>query len=800
MALSTAPLTDERRERNVEQWWSVYRQLNGVQRTGIQGMLRELKAFRQDVTERLLAVPSSDDTWQMAQLRDLRAELSDAITGFEKRGSEVMRDTLTSGSRLGVDATVTPVEMAMEADLDRERMFNLFEPQLQAAYQRSALMVKEIAETARQAIDEQLRKTVYGQQKTLDARRNIVRYCDIPERATDRFGPLAYQAARIVHTELANTYELASQAAQGETMRQLPLEPWQKIWLHSGQSVAGGARPAHAALHGTAVGKDEFFNVNGYPAMGPHDPNLPASEIIFCRCTSILWNPLWGPYSPMWPPNSDMDKEARGITPQPKPKPAIAPMAEAVTRDKRGRFKQGATEAGLLTELGRRGFAVEVVSHGKTDITPVLRGLIEASSTGALPVFGTRYIVSGAESPFKGMFKPKQETESGEPEITLYAANTRATAVEDLGKSYHVSMAYKDDWAGCATHEAGHELEADTGRSGLDGLAPAAQKAAGKVSGYGSGWSPTETVAEAYAAYWHPDFEKTYAPDVQAAIVQVVEKNLRVTKPSRHAVEEAYKAPRGARGRFVSTGATKGAHVLAGAPAEDSMTMFCKNGVWEPGRQRLHDDIVSRACAGVGRSARPTVYMTGGGTASGKSSLLGRFPKDVVKVDADAIKAQLPEYAPGVAAGESWIATHLHEESSVVSKDTMKAGMAQGSDVVYDSTGDSSPEKLGAKVVALRSAGYRVVADYAVVSAETAIKRADSRGAQTGRYVPHEVVRASHDMVGACIRDALAKGAFDELRVFDTSGASPSLMAEQIGGVLTVHDQARWSAFLAGEL
>ena len=57
-------------------------------------------------------------------------------------------------------------------------------------------------------------------------------------------------------------------------------------WKHS-LLVTTEARPAHLALDGSWVRKDEKFNVNGHYCNGPHDPNLPASEVVNCGCFVI---------------------------------------------------------------------------------------------------------------------------------------------------------------------------------------------------------------------------------------------------------------------------------------------------------------------------------------------------------------------------------------------------------------------------------------------------------------------------------------------------------------------------------
>lgn len=58
-----------------------------------------------------------------------------------------------------------------------------------------------------------------------------------------------------------------------------------KTWIHSG----GGKedRESHLALDGKTIGMKEYFVVDGYNALYPHDPNLPAGQVINCHCICI---------------------------------------------------------------------------------------------------------------------------------------------------------------------------------------------------------------------------------------------------------------------------------------------------------------------------------------------------------------------------------------------------------------------------------------------------------------------------------------------------------------------------------
>lgn len=84
------------------------------------------------------------------------------------------------------------------------------------------------------------------------------------------------RARTIATTETANavnetTFTTAKEAQMSK-----------KTWLH----VGGGFedRESHLALDGKTIPINEKFNVGGNLALYPHDPSLPASEIVSCHC------------------------------------------------------------------------------------------------------------------------------------------------------------------------------------------------------------------------------------------------------------------------------------------------------------------------------------------------------------------------------------------------------------------------------------------------------------------------------------------------------------------------------------
>ncbi len=256
-------------------------------------------------------------------------------------------------------------------------------------------------------------------------------------------------------------------------------------------------------------------------------------------------------------------------------------------------------------------------------------------------------------------------------------------------------------------------------------------------------------------------------------------------------------------------GAGAGAAAVAAhekPPAKDSMQAHSAGGSFTPEREALHDAAIASITSGLPTSDTPTLYMTGGGPASGKTKALldnesvGIPGKDrAAHIDPDSMKGHLPEYGAAVAEGRPWAAAHVHEESSYMAKTGVGRALRNGHDVVYDSVGDSGIDKLHAKVAGFRAAGAkRVAGEYATVDTSVAIARAQARAKRTGRYVPESVIVSAHADVSRTYVAAVQRGTFDHLRLWDNSGSTPVLVHSYTrDGGSVVHDRGLWDAFVA---
>ena len=88
------------------------------------------------------------------------------------------------------------------------------------------------------------------------------------------------RARTIARTETSSAINNTSNA----TAEEVGMD--EKGWLHIGGKYT--SRSNHVALNNTWIKLNELFDLgNGLKARFPHDPNLPASEVVSCNCLTI---------------------------------------------------------------------------------------------------------------------------------------------------------------------------------------------------------------------------------------------------------------------------------------------------------------------------------------------------------------------------------------------------------------------------------------------------------------------------------------------------------------------------------
>ena len=237
--------------------------------------------------------------------------------------------------------------------------------------------------------------------------------------------------------------------------------------------------------------------------------------------------------------------------------------------------------------------------------------------------------------------------------------------------------------------------------------------------------------------------------------------------------------------------------------AETFDTQRNEDGTWLPEREFLHEIIAEEHLKdGVERREGEEMHfhVMGGGSGAGKSYSVRSgnivLPDNNIMLDSDHIKSLLPEWAEGLREGSTTIAGEVHEESSWLMKQIQAEGAKRKYNMTLDGTGDGTLEKLTRKMQAMRDQGYTISADYVTVDTATAVQRNVLRYIQTGRYVQDQIVSGTHRQVSRILEPAIKDGLFDDLRLWDTNGREPRLIAEYQDGKLEIYDDFLWRRFL----
>lgn len=186
------------------------------------------------------------------------------------------------------------------------------------------------------------------------------------------------------------------------------------------------------------------------------------------------------------------------------------------------------------------------------------------------------------------------------------------------------------------------------------------------------------------------------------------------------------------------------------------------SGTYTENRRILHSKIINHLLKKAGPSSssiRPQAYLLGGGTASGKTTILQRVIKPKLHkqgitaliINADQIKKYIPEYVKLQKKYPLEAAQLVHKESRDIASQLLAQAVEQKRHFVLESTFASA--KRSEKLIEwLKNSGYYLHLYIADVPVEQAIRRSDKRGKRTGRFVPHAVIRKTHRLVPRTFR------------------------------------------------
>jgi predicted ABC-type ATPase len=226
--------------------------------------------------------------------------------------------------------------------------------------------------------------------------------------------------------------------------------------------------------------------------------------------------------------------------------------------------------------------------------------------------------------------------------------------------------------------------------------------------------------------------------------------------------------------------------------------------VYKRGRAELHDRIRNKFLFGAKPvDDPPRVMFTAGGPASGKSSIASLIdpPQGAVDLDADKVKAELPEYQEATRKGRTDNAALVHEESSDLVKDLQHHASERGLNAIVDGVGNGGPGKLAGKLDQWNARGYQVDLKVVTLPTDVAVERSRARAARSGRVVPENVIREGHAGVSKNWAAVVSRD-FVDVELYDNDvprGADARLIARKRRGTTNVEvlDRDAFAAFLA---
>ncbi len=262
----------------------------------VRQVFQALTSARQSLTERLLvAGPSGASTFQTFQMGELQRAIDLAAGDLARTFGPALGRMLADAWQAGIDFTpealqAIDVSLAITGRLDTSQLVLL--------QQESAALVSDVSDTFRQQARRELLRGVLAGASVHEVTRNVADLLRTQPRkgGRGRVG-IAARAEMIVRTEINAASAIANELRQRQIVETVP--EMHKYWRSARDPRV---RPDHLAADrryrpqedgaGPIPFNDDYV-VGAHKGKFPHDPRLPASEVVNCRCVSILYKREW---------------------------------------------------------------------------------------------------------------------------------------------------------------------------------------------------------------------------------------------------------------------------------------------------------------------------------------------------------------------------------------------------------------------------------------------------------------------------------------------------------------------------
>ena len=240
----------------------------------VEQVLKVLKEFERRVRFTLYGY-GEDKMWALRHWRSIQSSIDELISRFQYQLQTAVYGGFERIAEFGDDIIERPLF---------ELGFNIpiisVDPKfLIIADQYSLDLIMDIGEDLRKAITRHIRFGLSGEQTAFQVMGEITKDLGTKTIGMETVKGVAYQAERIVRTEMHRVQGMASQARLEKASKIVP--DLKKQWICSFIN----SRQSHKNAHGQVVDYDKPFRVGGDKLMYPGDPRGSAKETINCGCT-----------------------------------------------------------------------------------------------------------------------------------------------------------------------------------------------------------------------------------------------------------------------------------------------------------------------------------------------------------------------------------------------------------------------------------------------------------------------------------------------------------------------------------
>jgi len=240
--------------------------------------VREFTSQVNRLRERVILAISENEQLDAVTVLRLRHEIDSLVEQYKSKFESLLSENQRKCFVKGIQIT----DKAIETQNIYKALPYLSESVLQSAQKFGAELITGLLDEVKSSIRKTLQLGVMGQKPISEVVKEIAGKLPGPSV----FGKVEVRSEIIVRTELNRIQSLASYERMTQYQKQIP--DLMKEWVHS---HVGNPRPGHLALDKTVIGADKEFTVIGpdgmFMAQCPHDPVLPAGEVVNCRCKAI---------------------------------------------------------------------------------------------------------------------------------------------------------------------------------------------------------------------------------------------------------------------------------------------------------------------------------------------------------------------------------------------------------------------------------------------------------------------------------------------------------------------------------